>query len=801
MKKLYMAFALIVAAAGLRAQELELNYLSTYRTMLFDEAAAEIVTYDKDAKRLYFTNASDNSLKILDFSNPSDLKLVNSIDLSSYGGGINSASAHNGFVACAIEASPKTEPGKVVFFDKDGAFVAEVTVGTLPDMLTFSPDGKLVITANEGEPSNDYMTDPEGSVSIIDVSGGINAVNQSNVTTLTFDGINLTGDVRIFGQYEGPKTADDLFFSEYAEGSSNHKYMEIYNGTGQEVSLADYAFPNSSNGSDGNWEFWQEFPDTAVVAAGDVYIIAHPSADSSIIAKADLLFTYLSNGDDGFALVKGGTWDDADMDSRVDPGEMTGFTIIDRIGDWGPDPGSGWDVGDTANGTQDHTLIRKGNITSGNEDWDASRGTDDATSEWIVMPKDDWNGLGAHAITEMELKKASQAQDLEPEYVAVSDDSRTAYVTLQENNALAVINLETKTVGGIVGLGYKDHNALGNGLDASDRDDAVNIANWPVYGMYMPDAITYYGTNSKGYILSANEGDARDYDAYAEEERIKDLTLDATAFPNASDLQKNEQIGRLTVTTSQGDTDNDGDFDELYAFGARSFSVWNAADGSLIWDSGDEFEQKLSTIYPNDFNSTNDENGSFDNRSDNKGPEPEAIEIASLNGKDYALIGLERIGGIMVYDLSNPEMPSYVTYTNNRDFDVVNASINGESNDSIGDLGVEDILFIGTDVSPDGKAYVITSNEISGTISVFEMTETTNSIKDLTANSALKAYPNPLSGNTLQLNVAGDYEVLDVQGRVVASFSNTQTLDMTEVSKGSYFIRSSDGRTLPFIRL
>jgi hypothetical protein len=132
---------------------------------------------------------------------------------------------------------------------------------------------------------------------------------------------------------------------------------------------------------------------------------------------------------------------------------------------------------------------------------------------------------------------------------------------------------------------------------------------------------------------------------------------------------------------------------------------------------------------------------------------------------------------------------------------VVNASINGESNDSIGDLGVEDILFIGTDVSPDGKAYVITSNEISGTISVFEMTETTNSIKDLTANSALKAYPNPLSGNTLQLNVAGDYEVLDVQGRVVASFSNTQTLDMTEVSKGSYFIRSSDGRTLPFIRL
>lgn len=150
---------------------------------------------------------------------------------------------------------------------------------------------------------------------------------------------------------------------------------------------------------------------------------------------------------------------------------------------------------------------------------------------------------------------------------------------------------------------------------------------------------------------------------------MRDLNLDPVAFPNAADLQANGNLGRLTVTTTLGDEDQDGAFEALYAFGARSFSVWTT-DAALLVGLGDQFEQVIANRTPEFFNGNHEENGAetFDNRSDNKGPEPEGVTVGFIDGVPYAFIVLERIGGVMMYDLSDPLNPGFVGYHNHRNF-------------------------------------------------------------------------------------------------------------------------------------
>jgi 2',3'-cyclic-nucleotide 2'-phosphodiesterase (5'-nucleotidase family) len=314
------------------------------------------------------------------------------------------------------------------------------------------------------------------------------------------------------------------------------------------------------------------------------------------------------------------------------------------------------------------------------------------------------------------------SQDAEPEYIAVSPDGTKAFVSLQENNAVAIVDIAAKQVTDIIGLGVKDHSLPGNGIDASDRDDAINIQNYPVFGLYMPDAIASYEVNGTTYFVTANEGDARDEDA-----RIKDLILDPIAFPNAEELQQDEVLGRLEVSTIDGDFDGDGDFDALYAYGARSFTIFDA-EGNLIFDSGDDFEQITAALIPDYFNSTNDENGSFDSRSDAKGPEPEGVVIGKVDGNTYAFVGLERVGGIMVYDITNPAGASFVQYINNRNFEVEAQLADGSTNPAVGDLGPEGLTFIAAEDSPTGEALLAVSNEISGTTTIYSVKDLKNLI-------------------------------------------------------------------------
>ena len=219
-------------------------------------------------------------------------------------------------------------------------------------------------------------------------------------------------------------------------------------------------------------------------------------------------------------------------------------------------------------------------------------------------------------------------------------------------------------------MGTKDHSLFINGLDASNKDKRINIREWPVKGLYMPDAIASATIGGKNYLFTANEGDAREYEdgdfLYVDEARVKDLKLDSTIFTEP-DLQSSEKLGRIKVKTALPDTNAAGEYKTLYTFGARSFSIWDT-EGNLVFDSGNDFERITAERYPNDFNSTNSDNDSFDNRSDDKGPEPEAVTVIHLAGETYALVGLERMGGVMVYNVSDPANAKFVEYFNDRNY-------------------------------------------------------------------------------------------------------------------------------------
>ena len=184
-----------------------------------------------------------------------------------------------------------------------------------------------------------------------------------------------------------PTYSGQVYFSEAAEGSSNNKYLEVFNGTSGTINLNDYAFPNVANDPDtvGSYEYWNTFTDGATLGKGQVYVICHPSADDVIKAECDQEFTFLSNGDDGFKLVQG---------------TEASFTVLDTVGDYQGDPGDGWEVCGVAAATKDHTLVKKSD-KYGSADWSVSAGTNAEDCYWEVLAQDVWTGVGSHAESEV----------------------------------------------------------------------------------------------------------------------------------------------------------------------------------------------------------------------------------------------------------------------------------------------------------------------------------------------------------------------------------------------------------------
>ena len=310
---------------------------------------------------------------------------------------------------------------------------------------------------------------------------------------------------------------------------------------------------------------------------------------------------------------------------------------------------------------------------------------------------------------------ASIEQDLEPEFGAFSMDGSTAYIACQENNAIIVIDIEEAEVTGVWPLGARDY-ALDGGLDPSDLDGSIAIAPWPVKGLRMPDAIHSWDHEGQTILLTANEGDSREYGSiWTDETRVANATLDSVLLNTYPGLQDPESLGRMLMITTEGDTDGDGDHDEIVGFGSRSFTIYDTT-GTVLYDSGSEFEERTAALLGEaGFNFDNDEVLSFDERSDDKGPEPEGIEIGELNGRTYAFVGLERVSAVMVFDMTDLDSVHYVRTLINRDFEATSLATSG-------DLGPEGLRFISEEDSPDSTALLVTSNEVSGTVTLWRLT-------------------------------------------------------------------------------
>jgi len=526
------------------------------------EGAAEIVAYQASKKWIYAINSSGdeavvNIIPADTFDTAALVKdnegivtatnLASAITLSlneNTPGDANSIAidANNQLLAVAMAATSVGEAGQIAFYNISGdtpVFIKNVTVGALPDMVAFSHDGAKVVVANEGEPNGDYSIDPEGTISIIDITNGTIADNALSIN------------------------------------------FQDYNNQQAELEAQGLVFANP-----------------------------------------------------------------------------TGRTI---------------------NGNLINTTV---------------------------------------------------AMDLEPEYVSISKDNKYAYVSIQENNGLAIINLEDNSLE-LKGLGFKDWSNLQ--FDASDKDGGVNFKSYPgLYGMYQPDTIASFSWKGANFIVSANEGDAReyffdasdeadciakgglDYDAkdgclaYIDESRVEDLALAANFdYLNNDD----NDIGRLKVTTVKGDNNNDGQYESLYAYGARSFTIWDSS-GLVVFDSGDQIARVTASIHGNAFNNNEDENKG-DTRSDDKGAEPEALTLGKVGDRLFAFVGLERMGTIMVFDITNPYDVKFQDYFYNRGLE--------PSADISGDLAPEGMTFVPAAQSATNEALLIVGNEISGSIAVWEI--------------------------------------------------------------------------------
>lgn len=510
-----------------------------------DPRIAEINAYDAAGRRVFVVNPLDSRLDVIDISNPAapvsraPVVIVDDCQATlraacplATGGEPNSVAIHGRLMAIAYANVVRTDPGHAVLYwlwpGSAPQFLTAVQVGALPDMITFSEEGRFVLTANEGEPSADYSIDPPGSVTTIDL-------------------LKL-----VVG---------------WPWGAVRHVGFEAFDAPAKRARL-----------------------------------------------------------------------------------ESEGVRIF---------------------------------------------------------------GPGA-----------SVSQDLEPEYIAV--DGGKVYVTLQENNALAILDLYAGKVERIVALGLKDHAKPGQGLDPSDQDAGISIANWPVSGMYQPDAIHAFSVKGRTYLVTANEGDAREYAAFVEAVRVGNsaYVLDPTVFPNAAALKANAALGRLTVSRASGDLDGDGDFDRIDVFGARSISIRDS-EGRLVWDSGDLLERLSARLDGTStlFNTTNTANAR-DNRSDDKSIEPESVVVGEVKGRPYAFVGLERDSGIAVFDLSNPAAPVLVAYANNRRFPSdpsTGAFLPCNDTNDCGDLGPEGLTFVPAKQSPTRAPLLIVSNEASSTTTVWEI--------------------------------------------------------------------------------
>lgn len=299
-------------------------------------------------------------------------------------------------------------------------------------------------------------------------------------------------------------------------------------------------------------------------------------------------------------------------------------------------------------------------------------------------------------------KNTNPSVDFEPEYIACTDT--TAYVSLQEANAIAVLDLESDTFTGVYSCGFEDYSKVAVDLDKGDEVYKPSTYSG-VYGIRMPDGISLYTVDGIDYILTANEGDSREWGEYTNENEVK-----KNKQSPEGNIPKDTISGKVVYFDT---TDYDGlNAGKDYLFGGRSFTMFKVTETGLeeVFDSANDFENKTNEYFPEYFNCSNDDLA-VDDRSGKKGPEPETVVVGNVNGKVYAFVSLERIGGIMVYDITEPDCIGYVNYINSRDF----------SADVAADDSPEGLCFVSAENSPTGEALLIAACEVGGTVAVYEL--------------------------------------------------------------------------------
>ena len=577
-----------------------LNYLGRYSANIFGASAAEIPAFDPVNQRIFIVNAQKGAVDVLNAADPANPELLQELTVESIteGAVVNSIAYKGGYLAVAVEAPTKTDNGWVALFDATSLeMLGYEQVGAQPDMVTFTPDGEYVLTANEGAPSTDYQIDPVGSISILGVSEG----QLVDVRTAGFSAFNTQADtlrsagVRIYG----PDAS--------VEQDLEPEYIAI------------------SSDSSTAWVSLQENNALAKV-------------DIATATVTDILpLGYKDHGTAGNGL------DVSDSDDAINIDTWPGV-----LGMYQPDSIAAYEV-------DGETLL-----VTANEGDSRAWGEDDQAY---------WDGDASKGFVEEFRVK---------HLVHVSGFDRRA----------------------------------GDDLPPQLRDLAAGA-------LLNPTTFAYCGATA------ADPGDCR------ADENLGRLTVAWT------DGYRKDANGDPVLFDASGNQNLAGDrlmYDNLYAYGARSFSIRDS-EGQLVWDSGDQLEQYFAsdacmlganrTIPCSDyFNATHDEGDTFDNRSDNKGPEPEGVTVGQLGNKTFAFIGLERIGGVMAWDITDPTAPVLVDYLNTReDWTTADPSTVLAT---AGDLGPEGLVFIAPEDSPNGEALLVIGNEVSGTTAVYQINQIVN---------------------------------------------------------------------------
>ena len=369
--------------------------------------------------------------------------------------------------------------------------------------------------------------------------------------------------------------------------------------------------------------------------------------------------------------------------------------------------------------------------TAAKEDADYTKASDPVGGVTVVDLSDPtapvlkFAGFDQFTVSEMRAKGIAVSsvvnnvsKDFEPEF-ATAIDNEFAYVTIQEANAIGKLNIQTATFESITRAFESKVSQVAR--DTSDRDSGAGPRTYAnVVGASQPDAIAGFKMGSGNYFITANEGDAREYTCLNDDLRASALKVDPRRFADWKTLSGSAALGRAKVNPNNGDRDGDGDIDTIHLRGSNSMTMYR--NGLAIWDSADLLDQIQTAAFGvaniNGSHSLSSDKATMNyvgqDRSDDKGSEPEGVAVGMVGDRRIAVLGLERMSALAVFDITQPRIPVFIEW-----LQMLPAKASPAKD--VKYWSPEGIVFVPADKSPSGKALIITSYELSGSLSIHQI--------------------------------------------------------------------------------